>query len=182
MIPTLEMKGFRCVVEEAVISSGRNGYAQLLSLVGTREAVRAIWARLMKGEAAHLYTGSGARTVQMKAWEGSKLLCERLPSGAFHGLLLANALLQGDVLLCEREKELPARFYRLLTQKLRLPLHEAWQGWLWEHALGRGMVKKLSSQRLFAYEITLSAPDLEQTVREALVRGELPEIGVADAC
>jgi len=180
MVPTIKVKGFRCPVEEAVFSAGGEGYAHVLSLVGTREAVKAVWARLMKGEAAYLYS-TETRAVRMNSYEGGKLLTERLPSGAFHGLLLSKALLQGEVVLCEREGELPRRLYSILTQKLRLPLHEAWQGWLWEHALGKGMVKKLASQRLHAYEVSLSVYNLEQAVREALVGGELPEIEVRDA-
>lgn len=181
MVYILKASGFRCSVEEAVFSSNREGYAHVLSLVGTRESVKAIWARLMKGEAAYLYAGSETRVVRMNSWEGGKLLTERLPSGAFHGLLLSQALLRGEVLVCEKEEDLPGRSYNILAQKLRLPLHEAWQGWLWDHAHSKGMVKKLASQRLFAYEVHLSVYDLEQAVREALVRGELPEIEVRDA-
>lgn len=181
MVPTIKVKGFRCYLEEAVFSSGKEGYAHVLSLVGSREAVKAIWARLMKGEEAYLSNDAQLRTVRMNAVDGGKLLTERLPSGAFHGLLLSNALLQGVVLVCGFEHELPGRFYRLLSERLRLPLHVAWSGWLWEHAMAEKMVVKLSSGRLYAYEVNLSIYDLEQAVRVALVNGELPEIGVENA-
>ena len=156
MVPSIRIKGFRCTVEEAVFSNGKEGYAHVLSLVGSREAVKAVWARLMKGEAAYLDTGRQMKTVRMNTFEGGKLLTERLPSGAFHGLLLSKALLGGELVLCEREEDLPARFFHYLTQKLRLPLHSDWRYWLWEHALRTGMVKQLVSQRLHAYEVNLS--------------------------
>lgn len=176
MVPTIKVKGFRCFLEEAVYSSDKEGYAHLLSLVGSREAVKAVWARLMKGEAAYFEDGEAFRAVRINAVDGGKLLTERLPSGAFHGLLLSKALLAGEVLLCEQETDLPARFYRLLCDRLRLPLHKDWSDWLWEHATAEQIVVKLSSKRLHAFEVHLAALDLEQAVRVALVNRELPEI------
>jgi hypothetical protein len=178
MVPTIKIKGFRCSVEEAVFSNGKDGFAHVLSLVGSREAVKAVWARLMKGEAAYLDTGPQIKVVRMNTFEGGKLLTERLPSGAFHGLLLSKALLRGDLVLCEREEDLPARFFHLLTKKLRLPLHSDWRDWLWDHALGSGMAERLASQRLHAYEVNLPVYNLEVEVRQALLAGELLEIGV----
>jgi len=128
MVPTIKIKGFRCSVEEAVFSNGKDGFAHVLSLVGSREAVKAIWARLMKGEAGYLDTGPQVKVVRMNTFEGGRLLIERLPSGAFHGLLLSQAVLRGELVLSEKEEDLPARFFHYLTQKLRLPLHSDWQG------------------------------------------------------
>ncbi len=179
MVPTIKIKGFRCSVEDAVFSNGTEEYAHVLSLVGSREAVKAVWARLMKGETAYLDTGPQVRAARMNTYEGGRLLTERLPSGAFHGLLLSKALLSGELVLCEREEDLPARFYNVLTQKLRLPLHKDWQDWLWDHALSTGMVDQMSSQRLHAYEVNLSVYNLETEVRHALLAGEMPEIGVS---
>lgn len=181
MVPVIKVKGFRCFVDEAVFSNQKGDFAQLVSLVGSREAVKALWARLMKGEAAYFENGEQFRAVKMNTAEGAKLLTERLPSGAFHGLLLSRALLQGEMVLCEYEADLPTRFYHYLTRKLRLPLHDTWSDWLWERALGTEMVEKLSSQWLHAYEVSLSVPDFEMVVRQALVAGELPEIEVQRA-
>lgn len=181
MVPVIKVKGFRCSVEEAVFSSGKEGYAHVLSLVGSREAVKAVWARLMNSEAAYLETGEQFRAVRVNTCDGAKLLTERLPSGAFHGLLLSKAVLRGELLLCEHEADLPARFYHHLTQKLRLPLHDAWRDWLWQHALSTTMLEKLSSQRLHAYEVSLSVPEFEKVVRLALLAGELPRIEVRRA-
>ena len=181
MVPSIRIKGFRCAVEEAVFSNGKESYAHVVSLVGSREAVKAVWARLMKGEAAYLDTGPQVKTVRMNTFEGGKLLTERLPSGAFHGLLLSKTLLSGELVVGEREEDLPVRFFHLLTQKLRLPLHSDWRHWLWEHALRTGMVKQLASQRLHAYEVNLSIYNLEVAVRQALLTDELPEIEVQRA-
>ena len=178
MIPTIKIKGFRCPVEEAVFSNRKDGFAHVLSLVGSREAVKAVWARLMKGEAAYLDTGPQVKAVRMNTLEGGKLLTERLPSGAFHGLLLSQVVLRGELVLCKKEEELPTSFYTVLTRMLRLPLHKDWRDWLWEHALGNGMVEQMSSRRLHAFEVNLSVHNLETAVRQALLAGEMPEIRV----
>lgn len=117
MIATVKAKGFRCYAEEAIFSGSREGYTHLLSLVGTREAVKAVWARLMKGEGALLVDAARSVVVRMDPQGGGKLLSERLPSGAFHGLLLSHALLRGLV-LCEQEDNLPGLFYTLMAGEL----------------------------------------------------------------
>ena len=179
MVPMITIKGFCCSVEETVFANSKDNYAHVLSLVGSREAVKAIWARLTKGEAAYLDMGPQVKTVRMNPQEGGKLLTERLPSGAFHGLLLSNAVLRGELVLCENEEDLPARFYHYLAQKLRLPLHSDWRGWLWDHALSTGMVAPLGSQRLHAFEVNLSVTNFEVEVRQALLAGKLPRIEVS---
>ncbi len=181
MVPILSVKGFRCSVDEVVFSNRRDGYAQLVSLVGSREAVKAIWARLMKGEAAYLNNGSETRPVRINNLVGAKLLTERLPSSAFHGLLLSNTLLRGELVLCENEDELPSRLFQLLTQKLHLPLHEAWKDWLWGYALESGSLSQLTTMRMHAYEVSFAIKDFEEAVRVALINRELPEIEVRHA-
>lgn len=174
MVPVIKVKGFRCFVEEAVCTEGRDAVVQVLSLVGSREAVKAVWVRLLKGEAAYLEEGAETRILRFNVFDKGKLFTERLPSGAFHGLLLATAVLQGQILVCEREAELPERFYKLLCNQLKLPLHSSWAAWLWRYALSEGLVTKLSSKRLFAYELGVDTSALEQAVRTALINGELP--------
>ena len=181
VVPLLKTKGFACHVDEAVFGTGREGYAHLLSLVGSREAVKAIWARLMKGETTVLHDEVRTWSVRMDPQDGGKLLSERLPSGAFHGLLLSKTVLRGELVICEHEEDLPGRFYTLLSRQLRLPLHNSWKTWLWENALAEEMVKKLRSQRLHAYELKLAVVNLEQAVRMALIAGELPEVEVLRA-
>ena len=181
MVPIIKVKGFRCFVEEAVCTTQRDAVVQVLSLVGSREAVKAVWARLLKGETAYLEEGTGTRALRFNVFDKGKLLTERLPSGAFHGLLLSAAALQGQILLCERENELPGRFYNLLCNQLKLPLHHSWADWLWGYALREELVTKLSARRLFAYELRLDTGALEQAVRTALVDKELPELEVPRA-
>lgn len=178
MVPIIKVKGFRCFVEEAVYTVKRDAYVQVLSLVGSREAVKAVWARLLKDEAAYLEEGTGTRILRFNVFDKGRLFTERLPSGAFHGLLLATAVLQGQILVCEHEAELPERFYKLLRNQLKLPLHSLWADWLWRYALREGLVTELSSRRLYAYELGVDTGALEQAVRTALVNGELPDLAL----
>ena len=176
MVPIVKIKGFSCTAEEAVFVNGQDAFAHVLSLVGTREAVKAVWARLMKGESAVMIDDASSRGVRMNTFGGGKLLTERLPSGTFHGLLLSRVVLQGELVLGEHEADLPARYFRGLNDKSRLPLHRDWGNWLWAHALTTGIVTRLASQRLHAYEVNLSVRDLAVAVRQALLAGDLPEI------
>ncbi|MDQ3398542.1 MAG: hypothetical protein M3511_12385 [Deinococcota bacterium] len=181
MTPTISMKGYRCVVEDYVLGDHHaRTHAHLLSLVGTREAVRAIWARLMKQEQATLHAEK-LKSIGMNAFMGGKLITERLPSGAYHGLLIGNACLSRLVLLSPTEGELPGRFHKHLLDTLRLPLHPLWAPWLWEYALARGYLRKLPTRQIHAYDIAVDAPALEQAVRTALVNRELPEVGSGPA-
>ena len=181
LIPTIIMKGYRCVVEDYVLGDHRaRTHAHLLSLVGTREAVRAIWARLMKSEDAALHAEK-LMSVGMEAHMGGKLYSQRLPSGAYHGLLIGNACLSQRVLLSPQAEELPGRFHKQLLDTLRLPLHPLWAAWLWDYANEQGYVSKLPSLKIHAYTVDVNAPVLEQAVRTALVNRELPEIGVPRA-
>ena len=181
MVPTVTTKGFRCSVDEAAYSSGSEGYLHILSLVGSREAVWAVLSTLMVGNSAHIQSGHKFRTVKVSTVETGKVLTERLPSGTFHGLYLSKALQEGWVLVGAAEDELPGRFYGLLNNHLRLPLHVAWKDWLWRHAQKAGMVKKLSSMWVAAYAVNRSIFELEGAVRVALINGELPDIEVKDA-
>jgi len=181
VVPTISTKGFRCSVDEAAYSSGREGYLDILSLVGSREAVWAVLSKLMTGNSAHIQNGNEYRTVRVSTLETGKVLTERLPSGGFHGLYLSKALQDGWVLVGAAEHELPGRFYGLLNTHLRLPLHVAWKDWLWEHAQASGMVEKLSSTWVAAYTMNRSIFELEAAVRVALVNRELPQIEVRDA-
>jgi hypothetical protein len=74
---------------------------------------------------------------------------------------------------------LPERFYRQLLNDLRLPLHPAWQAWLWQHA--QAYVSELSSRRVRAYELAIDPTAIQEMVRHALIKGELPPIGGDDA-
>jgi hypothetical protein len=170
------MKGYRCVVEDYVLGDHHaRTHAHLLSLVGTREAVRAIWARLMKHEDATLHAEK-LMSIGMAAHMGGKLYTQRLPSGAYHGLLIGLACLSQRVLLSPQAEELPGRFHKHLLDTLRLPLHPLWAPWLWEHALARGYLKKLPTRRVHAYDVAVNNLALELAVRAALIDGELPEV------
>jgi hypothetical protein len=120
-------------------------------------------------------------SVGMEVHMGGKLYSQRLPSGAYHGLLIGNACLSQRVLLSPQAEELPGRFHKHLLDTLRLPLHPLWAAWLWKHALTEGYLKRLPSRRVHAYTVDVNAPVLEQAVRTALVNRELPEVGTEPA-
>ncbi len=82
-----------------------------LSMLGHQQAVRAIWARLVKGETAYLSeTELGGAPVPLarEAWGTWRFSGARLPSGsAYHGMLVPGPRLIGR-LLNARNGERPA--------------------------------------------------------------------------
>ena len=98
-----------------------------VSMLGHQQAVRAIWARLVKGEAAYLSeTELGGQPVPLarEAWGTWRFSGLRLPSGsAYHGMLVpelaAFAADRRDFLLLAREQDEATRLhYRLLNRRL----------------------------------------------------------------
>jgi hypothetical protein len=122
--------GFTATVDAC---AGDGGQLWFLSLLGSQQAVRAIWARLVKGETAYLgedeLTGGSPCWLAREAWGTWRFHGCRLPSGsAYHGMLVPDLAAyacdrQDFLLLACREDEAPALHYRFLNRRLDLPLH-----------------------------------------------------------
>lgn len=144
-----------------------------ISMLGSQQSVRAIWARLVKGETAHLSEddlGSGASECWLarEAWGTWRFHGARLPaSAAYHGMLVpdlaAYACERPDFLLLARsEDEAPALHYRFLNRRVDLPLHPSWAEWLWDRGLASGETEALQSVAIHAYRCR---PDVRNSKR-----------------
>jgi hypothetical protein len=153
-----------------------------LSMLGNQQAVRAIWARLVKGEAGFLSKGDiGGETLPLarEAWGTWRFTCARLPSGAgYHGMLIpelaAYATDRPDFLLLAREQDEAAHLhYRFLSRRVDLPLHPSWSEWLWQRGLEGGEVEQLESAGLRAYRCRPQADALRTDISVAVCKHEL---------
>jgi hypothetical protein len=141
---TIRAAGFTATVDACARDDGQIWF---LSLLGIQQSVRALWARLVKGETAYLSEdelgGGWPCWLTAEAWSTWRFYSARLPSGAAHHSLLvpevaAYACDRRDFLLLVRsEDEAPARqgLPSSLNRRLDLPLHPSWAVWLW----GRGL-------------------------------------------
>lgn len=175
----IQMAGYSALVDEAVVnSSNHSAILQLLSMVGSREAVRAIWARLLRFDTAALRDERGkGEMVRLEQAHNASFYTQRLPSGAYHGLLVAPTVISRECLLAETEADLPRQYLAYLHDHVALPLSKEWAGWLWQHALTNEYVSKLGSLRCHAYSVSsYQISEVAEQVRQALLQGLLPAI------
>ena len=153
-----------------------------LSMLGHQQAVRAIWARLVKGEAAFLSgteLGGEPTPLAREAWGTWRFTGMRLPSGsAYHGMLIpgiaAYATNRLDFLLLVGEQDDPAQLhFRFLARRLDLPLHPSWAEWLWRRGLENEEVQQLESAGLLAFHCRPEPEALPTDIGDAVRRRAL---------
>jgi hypothetical protein len=148
-----------------------------LSLLGPQQSVKALWARLVKGEVASLsFEDLGSACFCALAPEGPRswrFFGASLPAAAgYHGVLVPEKALYGaessDFLLLPREGA-ALLHYRFLNRRLDLPLHPSWADWLWQRALDAGEAIPLEAQGIEAYRCAPNsdalAVDLSAAIR-----------------
>jgi hypothetical protein len=155
-----------------------------LSLLGPQQSLKALWARLLKGEPATLSRKAlGQARFCVLAPEGPRTwrtYTAGLPAAAGHQLVLLPeaaryAAAREDFLLLLRTiEEAPLLYFRFLDRRVDLPLHVGWHGWLWERALRTGEAVALEAEGIVAFRCTPNpdalAADLSAAVRSGLLR------------
>ena len=153
-----------------------------LSMLGHQQAVRAIWARLVKGEAGFLSrdaVGGEPLPLAREAWGTWRFTGMRLPSGsAYHGMLIpeiaAYTTDRPDFLLLVRKQDDAAQLhFRFLARRLDLPLHPSWTEWIWRRGLQNGEVEQLESIGLSAYRCLPRPEALRADIGDAVRRRKL---------
>ena len=145
-LPVLQAGGFGASVDAFAWEpdpdpAARRMWLWLVSLLGPQQAVKALWARLVKGELATLSREAlGDARFCLLAPEGPRgwrFLTASLPAAAaYQGVLVPEAARytadRADFLLLPRDAAEAARLhYRFLNRRLDLPLHPDWADWLW---------------------------------------------------
>jgi hypothetical protein len=158
----------------------------LVSLLGSQQAVKALWARLVKGEAGTLTMGDLDVRFCALAPEGARawrFFRASLPAaGGYHGLLVPEVALftaeRPDFLLLKRPADDAAKLhYRFLNRRVALPLHPSWADWLWNRALRSGEGRALESHGLKAFRCVPDEAELASDLAAEIGRGAL---GLAD--
>jgi hypothetical protein len=177
---TIRAAGFAATVDACARDDGQIWF---LSLLGNQQSVRALWARLVKGETAYLSEdelgGGSPCWLAAEAWGTWRFHSARLPSGAaHHGLLVpelaAYACDRRDFLLLARnEGEAPALHYRFLNRRVDLPLHPSWAAWLWDRGLNADEIEALESVGVHAYRCRPDPSSLQEDISDAVRRGRL---------
>lgn len=184
--PILEAAGFSAHVDAYAwehSTDGRQMQLWFLSLLGTAGSVKALWARLLKGEVATLGGGMPQRarfcTLRDEGTGSWRFLTATLPrSAGYHGVLLPEAArFHGDrpdfLLLARADDDTAALHYRFLNHRLDLPLHPTWADWLWARALDCGEAVALEAHDLAAYHCAPDADKLSAALSMAVRAGVL---------
>ena len=177
---TVHIAGFTATVD-AFAQDGEQLW--FISMLGSQQSVRALWARLVKGETAYLsegdLDGGSPCCLAREAWGTWRFHGARLPSSnAYHGMLVPDLASytceRPDFLLLARtEEEAPMLHYRFLNRRVNLPLHPSWAEWLWERGCASGEAKALHSAGISAYRCRPDALELEEDTGKAVKRGRL---------
>jgi hypothetical protein len=177
---TIHAAGFSAAVD-AFAQDGEQLW--FISMLGSQQSVRALWARLVKGETAYLSEGNldggSPCWLAREAWGTWRFHGARLPSSAaYHGILVPDLASytceRPDFLLLARtEDEAPTLHYRFLSRRVNLPLHPSWAEWLWERGFASGEAEALHSAGISAYRCRPHAPQLEEDTGKAVKRGRL---------
>lgn len=152
-----------------------------LSMLGHQQSVRAIWARMVKGQYGFLSGGNDGKSLPLahEAWGTWRFSGMRLPSGAsYHGMLVPELAKynsdRSDFVLLVREQDEAARLhFRFLNRRLELPLHPSWATWLWHRGLSNGEVQELDAFGLRAYRCRPVSGTLRDDIGAAVRRREL---------
>jgi hypothetical protein len=200
-LPVLQAGGFSASVDAYAWeldpdSASRRMRLWFLSLLGPQQSLKAVWARLLRGEVA---------TLSQEAL-GSALFCvlaEREPrtwhsftaalpgAGGHHLILLHDASRlnssRPDILLLPRSIEEAARLHwRFLDRRLDLPLRPMWADWLWDRATRVGEAVALEAFGTLAYRCTPDLSALAAALSAAIREQRLPdepgqEVGILPA-
>jgi hypothetical protein len=123
--PRILCKNFEAVVDRAVLHEG--GLVRVLSIVGSREAVRAIWARTVQGEQALI---SDVGEYQRVLVRDATMRQQRLPCGSVHLLVTAQRVLDGLTLIARDDAELEGRLWAAVQRHCATPLHANWKAFV----------------------------------------------------
>ena len=188
-LPILQAGGFSACVDAYVWEPDPQRGTGLMrlwfvSLLGPQQALRALWARLVRGETATLSRELlGVTRLCALAPEGPKQWrswTASLPGAAGHQLVLLPEAARhthprGDFLLLPRSREEAAALhFRFLDRRVDLPLHAGWADWLWERALRTTEAAPLEAEGIHAFRCAPRperlAEDLTAAVRDGRLR------------
>jgi hypothetical protein len=186
-LPVLQAGGFGASVDAFAWEpdpAARRMRLWFVSLLGPQQALKALWARLVRSELATLSREALGQvyfcTLAPEGPRAWRSFTASLPAAAGHQFVLLpdaarHAAAREDFLLLPRsDEEAPRLHFRFLDRRVDLPLHAGWDAWLWERALRTGEAVALEAEGIRAYRCTPNpdalAAELSAAVRDGVLR------------
>ena len=187
---TINAAGFSAVVDAYAMDSDEGLW--FLSMVGSQNALKAIWGALLKQppESAWLIEGLegafrgeyrrcfipyetiGTWTTQSAKLPGTggyqAMLMTRLAEYAFEGKETSGERPVTFLLLSRSEQDTPSLHYRFLDRRVSLPLHPGWARWLWDRGLRNEEIEPLESEGILAYRCCPNQEALRTDLSDAV--------------
>jgi hypothetical protein len=187
-LPILDAGGFAANVDAYAWEPDPDPAARrmrlwFLSLLGPQQAIKAVWARLVRGEIA-TFSREALGQVHFcalapegpRSWRAHTA---SLPGASGHQLVLLpeaarHAAARDDILLLPRAaEEAPLLHFRFLDRRVDLPLYAGWSDWLWRRALRTGEAVALEAEGILAYRCAPQPEQLAAELSAAVATGAL---------
>jgi hypothetical protein len=191
-LPLLQAGGFTATVDAFAWETDPDPAARrmrlwFLSLLGPLQAIKALWARLVRGELA-TFSREALGQVHFCALapEGPRswrAFTAGLPGASGHQLVLLpeaarHTAGRDDFLLLPRTpEEAPLLHFRFLDRRVDLPLHVGWRDWLWQRALHTGEAVALEAEGILAFRCAPQPDALTAELSAAVATGALGVAG-----
>lgn len=163
-------QGFSAHLESLLTQPSQTPLAYLISMVGSREAVLALHAMLIKREP--LLVRDASKSHYVRSGFDYSLAHHRLSSGRHHALIFSKPIVEQQVLIARNEADLVARHYGAWSAHCEVPLHPSWADWLWRTAQQYGYLSPLVGHNLVGCSINFHA-EMGEKVRRAIQLGIL---------
>jgi hypothetical protein len=187
-LPLLQAGGFTATVDAFAWEPDPDPAAGrmrlwFLSLLGPQQSVKALWARLLRGEVA-TFSREALGQVRFCALapegpRGWRAHTAALPGASGHQLVLLpeaarHAADREDFLLLPRTAgDAASLHFRFLDRRVALPLYGGWSDWLWQRALRTGEAAALEAEGIHAYRCTPRPEHLAADLSAAVAAGAL---------
>jgi len=179
MLHVINSGGIFAQCSDLIVSDHDDNKVHFLAVAGHQASVKGILAALLEGQSVWVSIDESQHYLE-RLPESYRLLVKRLPSGHAQGLVFVqSALLDspdpnepgGRFLLMSHDPEQNQTIlFHQLQQRLEIPLHQSWSGWLWRLFEQREWLMPLVTLagHYAAFNVELNPQELHEAISEAL--------------
>ena len=134
--------GIAAYCSDLIVDKDRDVY--FLSVAGYQTAVKGIIANVLEYGSVSVEIGEGYEYLSRSS-QSYTVHYQRLPSGLYQGVILPKISLPGNnepkdvfLVLSQHTSVAQELFFKHLEERIEIPLHPLWSGWLWKEFSEKG--------------------------------------------